>query len=86
MTKTTDIRIAEASGSRESFAYRVPIKFGGRVVQEVQVQRCVLAVVAKGGRKRSYGIGEMTLGTAWAWPSKLVPSELVTRVVATLSD
>lgn len=86
MTKTTDIRIAEASGSRESFAYRVPIKFGGRVVQEVQVQRCILAVVAKGGRKRSYGIGEMTLGTAWAWPSKLVPAELVTRVVATLSD
>ena len=37
MAKATDIHLLEATGSTEYIAYRAPIKFGGRVVTDVEL-------------------------------------------------
>ncbi|GAG31757.1 unnamed protein product, partial [marine sediment metagenome] len=35
MSKATDIRLLQVNSQTEEFAYRAPIKFGGRVVTDV---------------------------------------------------
>ncbi len=86
MTKPTDVRIVEAHSHREKFAYRTPMKFGGRTVQDATVQRVFLTVENRSGKKPTVGVGEMTMGTAWAWPSKKLSPEQVSRVVLGLID
>ncbi|MFO0922260.1 MAG: mandelate racemase/muconate lactonizing enzyme family protein [Pirellulales bacterium] len=86
MAKPTDIRIVEAVSHREKFAYRTPMKFGGRTVSDATVQRVVVTVENREGKKPTVGIGEMTMGTAWAWPSKKLSPEQVSRIVLALVD
>lgn len=62
------------------------MKFGGRVVNDVQVQRAMVVLESPNGNKLAYGMGEMTLGTAWAWPSKKLSPDQVLRIVVALSD
>ena len=71
MPSATDISVKRASNSTASFVYRQPMKFGGRVVEDVCVLRTEIAVTAGGSRKIITGTGEMTMGNAWAWPSKI---------------
>ncbi len=86
MSKPTDVRIAEVQGDRQKFAYRSPMKFGGRVVNDVTVQRAIVKLECPALKKTAHGIGEMTLGTAWAWPSKKLTPEQVSRIVLALCD
>jgi L-alanine-DL-glutamate epimerase-like enolase superfamily enzyme len=85
MAKPTDIRIQSVSSDRQKFAYRTPMKFGGRVVEDVVVQR-VIVVVESADQRTSTGVGEMTMGTAWAWPSRKLSPEQVSRIVIALAD
>jgi L-alanine-DL-glutamate epimerase-like enolase superfamily enzyme len=85
LAKSDAIRIVSFRSERQNFDYRTPIKFGGRVVKDVTVQRTCVTIEEK-GKRRACGIGEMTLGTAWAWPSKTMSAEQVTRVVTALYD
>ncbi|HEX3725525.1 MAG TPA: mandelate racemase/muconate lactonizing enzyme family protein [Pirellulales bacterium] len=72
MAKPTDIRLLSVSASTESIAYRVPIKFGGRVVTDALLLDVRVEVETRDGR-RGVGIGSMPLGNVWAWPSNVVP-------------
>lgn len=85
MTKPTDITIQAATTSTAAFNYRQPMKFGGRVVEDVCVLRTEIEVSATTGKKKAIGIGEMTMGTAWAWPSKL-PSKIVLKILLELAS
>jgi L-alanine-DL-glutamate epimerase-like enolase superfamily enzyme len=85
LTNSTQIRIVNLKSDRKSYDYRTPIKFGGRVVKDVSLQRTCITLELD-GKKQGHGIGEMTMGTAWAWPSKSMSAEQVLRVVSALYD
>lgn len=74
MPRPTDIRLRRVSTSTQRFAYRTPIKFGGRVVVDV-VLLDVEVDVETGDGRRGTGFGSMPMGNAWAWPSREVSSD-----------
>jgi len=74
VSKSTDIRILEVVADTEAFAYRSPIKFGGRVVRDVVLLHVTAQVETRDGR-RAAGFGSMPMGNVWAWPSSQVPPE-----------
>lgn len=86
MSKTTKFSVLEAESEKFPFVYRTPLKFGGRVVKDVVVFRTSLTIEDKSKKKTSVGIGEMTMGTAWAWPSKTLSPEQVLRTVTALAE
>ena len=86
VSRQTDVRIVDAVGHREKLAYRFPMKFAGRVVNDVTVQRALITVESRNGKKQSVGLGEMTMGTAWAWPSRKLSPDQVSRIVLALAE
>jgi len=74
VSKPTDIRILEVAAETEAFAYRSPIKFGGRVVRDVILLHVTAQVETRNGL-RATGLGSMPMGNVWAWPSRRVPAE-----------
>ncbi len=68
MGKPTDIRVLEVTATTEQFDYRVPIKFGGRVLQDVTLLHVTAKVETRDGRSGE-GFGSMPMGNVWAWPS-----------------
>jgi L-alanine-DL-glutamate epimerase-like enolase superfamily enzyme len=87
MTKTattTQFKIADVKTEVKQYDYRTPIKFGNRIVSDVSLQRVFLVLEEKGKKKKTFGAGEMTLGTSWAWPSKALPAEQTVRIVGGL--
>ena len=68
MSKPTDIRLVEVLSETEQFNYRTPIKFGGRVVDDVVLLHVTAEVETRDGR-RGKGFGSMPVGNIWAWPS-----------------
>jgi L-alanine-DL-glutamate epimerase-like enolase superfamily enzyme len=80
MGKTTDLVLKEISTTTRSFRYRQPMKFGGRVVEDSTVLRCEVVATCGSQRKLITGVGEMTMGNAWAWPSK-IPAPLTLKIL-----
>ena len=74
MSKATDIRLLEVAAETENFAYRTPMKFGGRVVTDVVLLHVGAEVETRDGR-RGRGAGSMPMSNVWAWPSGQVPAE-----------
>jgi L-alanine-DL-glutamate epimerase-like enolase superfamily enzyme len=70
VSKPTDIRLKEVTSQTERFEYRSPIKFGGRVVNDVVLLHVTAEVETRDGR-RGRGFGSMPMGNIWAWPSKV---------------
>lgn len=68
MPRPTHIRIKQASYRIEQIAYRTPMKFGGRVVNDVSLLHVTVDVETVDGR-RGQGFGSMPMGNVWAWPS-----------------
>lgn len=68
MPKATDIRLVRVTSETEQFNYRTPIKFGGRVVNDVVLLNVTAEVETRDGR-RGTGFGSMPMGNVWAWPS-----------------
>ncbi len=67
---TTDLAHFELRLSHETFAYRTPMKFGGRVVTDVTVLS--VKCDARSGVGHATGTGSMTMGVAWAWPDSTI--------------
>jgi len=74
VSKSTDIRLVEVASETEDFAYRAPMKFGGRVVTDVVLLHVRVEVEARDGR-RGKGFGSMTMGNVWAWPGALLSDD-----------
>jgi len=83
MAKITDIRLLEAQAQTERFAYRTPIKFGGRVVTDVVLLHVTVDVVTRGGQT-GRGFGSMPMGNVWAWPSQTVATEATLEAMVAL--
>jgi len=69
--KATDIRLCELQSRTVRYAYRVPMKFGGRVVTDAVLLDVDVEVETRDGR-RGVGHGSMPMSNAWAWPSQTV--------------
>jgi L-alanine-DL-glutamate epimerase-like enolase superfamily enzyme len=83
VSKSTDIRLLDATASTQDFAYRAPMKFGGRVVTDVTLLDVAVEVETRDGR-RARGLGSMPMSNAWAWPSRQVSGEAVLRAMVQL--
>src|SRR5437016_3595887 len=62
------VRIEEVSFSFQDFFYRAPYRFGGRDVDRVTLLNVTLNVRARSGRA-ARGVGSMTMGNVWSFPS-----------------
>ncbi len=69
MSKPTDILLKNVETATQRIDYRVPMKFGGRVVVDVELLEVTVDVETRDGR-RGRGYGSMTMGNAWAWPTQ----------------
>ncbi len=89
----TELVDVQLSLRTERFAYRTPMKFGGRVVRDVTVAS-VDATVQNAAGQSGGGIGAMTMGVAWAWPDPAVDGDaklavvldLIAAMIASLTD
>ncbi len=79
----TDLIIRAARYTTSRFAYRTPIKFGGRVVTDVTVLDVAVDVETPTGR-RATGRGSMTMGNAWSWPSATVTGDQTLAAIVSL--
>lgn len=68
----------------ESYLYRTPMKFGGRVVNDVTVLNATCEVTNVAG-KTATGLGSMTMGVAWAWPDSDVEDATKLEIVLTIA-
>ncbi len=80
--KTSDLRLCETTLSTQSVHYRMPIKFGGRVMREVLLADVTVEAETRDGR-RGRGFGSMPLASVWAWPSAVAgPTETQNAMLA----
>ncbi len=85
MARPTDIRLLEIRGRTAHYAYRTPIKFGGRVVTDAELYHVEIDVETAQG-ERGRGLGSMPLGNVWAWPSDQIEAPTTLRVMRELAD
>lgn len=85
MTKPTDVRLTNIITSTEKIGYRTPIKFGGRVVNDVVLFHVRVEVTSRAGH-RAVGKGSMPVGNVWAWPSQVVSTEQSLAAMVQLSE
>nr|ABX10687.1 hypothetical protein 8FN_9 [uncultured planctomycete 8FN] len=81
----TRFQIKDIATSQEKFKYRSPMKFGGRVVEDVVVYHVDVVIEDDNGRQ-STGHGSMTMGNLWAWPSSVVAADLTLATMLELAD
>lgn len=80
----TDLQRFELRLRTESYDYRTPMKFGGRVVNEVTVLSADCTAESQAGI--GGGFGSMTMGVTWAWPSPAVDDSTKLQVILELSQ
>ncbi len=85
MSKPTDIRLLDVTAETERFAYRTPMKFGGRVVTDVVLLHVTATVETRDGR-RGEGFGSMPMGNVWGWPSQSVSGDAALKAMIELGQ
>lgn len=85
MTKPTDIFLKGVETSTQRIDYRVPIKFGGRVVVDVVLLDVTVDVETRDGR-RARGHGSMPMGNVWAWPAQIASGEQTLAAMIRLGE
>jgi L-alanine-DL-glutamate epimerase-like enolase superfamily enzyme len=83
--KPTDIRIQAVSYSYEDYIYRVPIKFGGSVVDRATIINVTTHVRTSDG-KLVKGFGSMPMGNVWSFPSRTLKYDTTLDVMKKLAD
>jgi len=69
-----DMRVEEVTTSEENFKYRVPLKFGGRLMDDVTLLNVKVRVRDRAGHTAE-GFGSMPLGNIWSFPSKTLTTD-----------
>ena len=69
-SRVTDIQVTGAAVFLLPVKLRIPLKFGGQIVEEVTCARVVAEVRTAQGA-RAVGWGETPLSVQWGWPSSL---------------
>jgi L-alanine-DL-glutamate epimerase-like enolase superfamily enzyme len=68
-------RVVRASVSFENIRYRVPLRFGTGVIENIALATARVSLESPAGR-RSGGLGQILLGELWSFPSKTVERSL----------
>jgi len=84
-TKRTDIRPVEASLKTELYPFRTPLKFGGRVVNDLTGLNVEVEVENREGR-RAKGTGAMPVGNVWAWPGGVTDPEMTSKAMILFAE
>lgn len=71
MPKPTDIQVTSAELTLQSFPFRSPLKFGGRIMDSARLMNVQVTVETRSG-KHATGFGSMPVGNIWAWPTDAV--------------
>ncbi|MFV0442645.1 MAG: enolase C-terminal domain-like protein [Planctomycetaceae bacterium] len=82
MPKPTDVKVLSAELTIQSFPFRSPLKFGGRIMDSTRIMNVQVTVENRGG-KHATGFGSMPVGNVWAWPTDAVSS---TDTLASMED
>ena len=69
-----DAKIIAAHVWIEPVPFRMPLKFGGRVVDQTQLINAAVTVEGRDGQTAT-GHGSMPVGNVWGWPSASLPGE-----------
>ncbi len=83
--KSTDIRIVNATIEFEPVAFRTPLKFGGRVMDQSRLMNVHVTVESR-GKRHAAGVGSMPVGNIWAWPSEKVTPEQAERAMCDFAE
>jgi len=67
-------RVVEASATFEKIAYRVPLRFGTGIIENITLATARVTLEGANGR-RARGLGQILLSELWAFPSKDVSRE-----------
>ena len=84
-TRKTDIRVEDVSIAYEEYKYRMPIKFGGHVVNRATVLNVNCSVKTGDGRP-ARGFGSMPLSNTWSFPSKTLSYETTLGAMQALAE
>lgn len=71
MTNPHDARVADIEVTFEPVPFRMPLKFGGRVVDSTDLINVRVTLEGRDGAT-AIGHGSMPVGNVWAWPSQVV--------------
>ena len=85
MAKPTDLAVKEVRTDTERIEYRSPMKFGGRVVNDVVIFNVTVLVETRDGR-RGQGRGSMPMGNVWGWPSDQVSNDNTLAAMVKLAE
>jgi L-alanine-DL-glutamate epimerase-like enolase superfamily enzyme len=83
--KPTDIKIEDIRFSYQDYTYRVPIKFGGTVLDRATILN-VNCVVRTANGRTGKGFGSMPLSNAWAFPSHTMSYETTLGAMKALAE
>jgi L-alanine-DL-glutamate epimerase-like enolase superfamily enzyme len=86
MAKSKKIQLKKVKSTKHTYPYRMPMKFGGRTVESVEVESVQVTVESADGQHTAIGHGSMTLGVSWAWPSQKMSPVQTHRVLRGLVD
>ncbi len=81
----TEIRIEHISYSYQDYIYRVPIKFGGSVLDRATIIN-VNATVRTLDGKVTKGFGSMPMGNVWSFPSHTLKYDQTLAIMKQLAD
>lgn len=85
MGKPTDIELKSIRSETQRIAYRSPMKFGGRVVNDATLLHVEVDVELLDGRTAS-GFGSMPMGNVWAWPSQRLSNDDTLSAMLAFAD
>ena len=85
MPKATDIKILGVECEFEEIPYRMPLKFGGRVVDHATLINITVQVATRNNRREG-GFGSMPLGNVWAWPSEKLTADQTAESVRAFTE
>ena len=84
MSKASDILIADVRTGFADYAYRTPIKFGGRRLDRATVLDVAVRARNRNG-KEAAGFGSMPMGNTWSFPSEVLPYDATLAAMKTLA-
>ena len=83
--KPTDIKIEDIRFSYQDYTYRVPIKFGGTVLDRATILNVDCVVRTVNGHTAK-GFGSMPLSNVWAFPSKTMAYDTTLGAMKALAE
>ncbi len=83
--RPTDIQIEDIRLSYQDYAYRVPIKFGGNVVDRVTLLNVDCVVRTVNGHTAK-GFGSMPMGNVWSFPSHTMSYDTTLGAMKALAE